>query len=54
MYLLAVLSMRVRHVLLVHISYATIAVVEARDAPTSGTAITTRVKKLDFDPFVKD
>jgi len=29
-------------------------VVQARDTPTTGTAITTRIKKLDFDPFVKD
>eukprot|EP00092_Neocalanus_flemingeri_P016245 GFUD01017589.1.p1 GENE.GFUD01017589.1~~GFUD01017589.1.p1 ORF type:complete len:649 (-),score=211.71 GFUD01017589.1:158-2104(-) len=29
-------------------------VVEARDTPTSGTALTTRVRKLDFPPFVKD
>ena len=43
-----------KHVLLVQISFTAIAVVEARDTPTSGTAITTRVKKLDFDPFVKD
>jgi len=29
-------------------------VVQAKDTPTTGTAITTRLKKLDFDPFVKD
>ena len=28
--------------------------VQAKDTPTTGTAITTRLKKLDFDPFVKD
>jgi len=29
-------------------------VVQAKDTPTTGNAITTRVKKLDFPPFVKD
>ena len=28
--------------------------VQAKDTPTTGNAITTRVKKLDFPPFVKD
>eukprot|EP00090_Calanus_glacialis_P041415 TRINITY_DN7307_c0_g1_i4.p1 TRINITY_DN7307_c0_g1~~TRINITY_DN7307_c0_g1_i4.p1 ORF type:complete len:598 (+),score=219.67 TRINITY_DN7307_c0_g1_i4:49-1842(+) len=29
-------------------------VVQAKDTPTSGVATTTRVRKLDFGPFVKD
>ena len=46
--------MRVRIILAVTHLPACVTVVQAKDTPTSGVATTTRVRKLDFGPFVKD